>query len=236
MERFPLIEDAGAAVAAISGMADGDCGRHGDAEARARFLARCGAPPAPAFFASQVHGIRILRVDAAAGAGEFLAGEADGLMTDSPDAVLCVGVADCVPVWLFDPVTRSGALLHAGREGSVAGICAAGVRALQEAYGARPGDLRAQIGPSAGPCCYEVSPEMASDYRRRGYPVRGRHLDLWELNTLQLAGAGVRPGHMAVSGACTICGDRFFSFRRNNSRERNLAVLRLGGKRGAPER
>jgi YfiH family protein len=236
MERFSLIEDAGAAVAAMSGVADGDCGRHGDAEARARFLARCGAPPAPALFASQVHGVRILRVDAAAGAGESLAGEADGLMTDAPDAVLCVGVADCVPVWLFDPVTWSGALLHAGREGSAAGICAAGVRALQEAYGAQPGDLLAQIGPSAGPCCYEVSPEMAADYRGRDFPVQGRHLDLWALNTRQLVSAGVPPPRIAVSGECTICGDRFFSFRRNNSRERNLAVLRLGAGPNEPER
>lgn len=235
MERFSLIEDAGAAVAAMSGVADGDCGRHGDAEARARVLARCGAPPAPAFFISQVHGVRVLRVDAAAGEGEFLAGEADGLMTNAPDAVLCVGVADCVPVWLFDPVTRSGALLHAGREGSAAGICAAGVRALQEAYGAQPGDLLAQIGPSAGPCCYEVSPEMAADYRGRDFPVQGRHLDLWALNTRQLVSAGVSSSSIAVSGECTICGDRFFSFRRNNSRERNLAVLRLGAGPNVPE-
>lgn len=235
MERFSLIENAGAAVAAMSGVADGDCGRHGNAEARARFLARWGAPPAPAFFASQVHGIRILRVDAAAGEGEFLVGEADGLITSAPDAVLCVGVADCVPVWLFDPVTRTGALLHAGREGSAAGICMAGVQALQEAYGVSPGDLRAQIGPSAGPCCYEVSPEMATAYRDRGFPVCGRHLDLWALNTRQLVSAGVPPSRIAVSGECTLCGDRFYSFRRNNSRERNLAVLRLGTKPKEPE-
>lgn len=236
MERFSLIEDAGAAVAAMSGVADGDCGRHGDADARARYLARCGAPPAPAFFASQVHGVRILRVDTVAGAGELLVGEADGLMTNAPDAVLCVGVADCVPVWLFDPVTWSGALLHAGREGSVAGIGPVGVRALQEAYGVSPGNLRAQIGPSAGPCCYEVSPEMAAAYRDRGFPVHGRHLDLWALNTRQLVSAGVAPSHIAVSGECTLCGDRFYSFRRNNSRERNLAVLRLGTKPGGLER
>lgn len=233
MERFSLIEDAGAAVAAMSGVADGDCGRHGEADARARFLAHWGAPPAPAFFASQVHGVRILRVEGGRGG---LVGEADGLMTNAPDAVLCVGVADCVPVWLFDPVTWSGALLHAGREGSVAGICPAGVQALQEAYGVSPGNLRAQIGPSAGPCCYEVSPEMAADYGDRGFPVHGRHLDLWALNTRQLVSAGVAPSHIAVSGECTLCGDRFFSFRRNNSRERNLAVLRLGTKPGGLER
>ncbi len=233
MERFSLIEDTGAAVAAMSGVADGDCGRHGEADARARFLAHWGAPPAPAFFASQVHGVRILRVEGGRGG---LVGEADGLMTNAPDAVLCVGVADCVPVWLFDPVTWSGALLHAGREGSVAGICPAGVQALQEAYGVSPGDLRAQIGPSAGPCCYEVSPEMAADYRDRGFPVHGRHLDLWALNTRQLVSAGVPPSRIAVSGECTLCGDRFYSFRRNNSRERNLAVLRLGRRPNGPER
>ena len=233
MERFSLIEDTGAAVAAMSGVADGDCGRHGEADARARFLAHWGAPPAPAFFASQVHGVRILRVEGGRGG---LVGEADGLMTNAPDAVLCVGVADCVPVWLFDPVTWSGALLHAGREGSVAGICPAGVQALQEAYGVSPGDLRAQIGPSAGPCCYEVSPEMAADYRDRGFPVHGRHLDLWALNTRQLVSAGVPPSRIAVSGECTLCGDRFYSFRRNKSRERNLAVLRLGRRPNGPER
>jgi hypothetical protein len=83
------------------------------------------------------------------------------------------------------------------------------------------------VGPGIGPCCYEVSAEMADAWRRSGLPARGRRLDLWETNRWQLVRAGVPAGQVRVAGVCTCCMEDFFSYRRGESTGRNMAVLVL---------
>ena len=151
----------------------------------------------------------------------------DGLTTNLPNLTIGVTVADCVPVLLFDPVSGAIAALHAGRAGTTLNIAAAGVQAMVAAYGTQPGDLHAAVGPSAGPCCYEVSETMAAECAAAGVAARGRHLDLWTTNQQQLEAAGLKTAHIAVSGRCTICTPQFHSYRRDKSRARNLAIISL---------
>lgn len=233
MMRFPLLETAGLELAAISGRSEGDCGRHAaDPAHRAVFLQKCGVSSQSLALVRQVHGTAVAVADTcgpetADGIVVDL-GEADGIITRQPDIVLGIAVADCVPVWLYDPRTHSGGLLHAGREGTVSGICREGVRLLGECYGAEPGNILAVVGPSAGPCCYEVSQEMAARLREGGFPLSGRHLDLWRANREILEKSGLNSHNIHVMAHCTICGGRFYSFRKDGGKERNLAVLRLG--------
>jgi YfiH family protein len=154
-------------------------------------------------------------------------GEADGLMTDVPGLAMGVAVADCVPVYLFEAKRGVGAILHAGRAGTQANMAGAGVRGLVEEFGAVPGEMFAVIGPSAGPCCYEVSQEMAEVFGAAGWVVRGRNLDLWETNRMQLVSAGVPEGQIEVCGRCTICDGGFHSYRAHGTAARNLAVMVL---------
>jgi polyphenol oxidase len=138
-------------------------------------------------------------------------GPGDALISNQRDVVVGVRTADCVPILLADPVTKSVAAIHAGWRGSAAGITAAAVRALSEQWNIRPGDLRAAIGPSIGVCCYEVGPEVAYQFQIDvSKPV---HLDLPAINERQLRDAGVVD--IWKSGECTFCAkDRFYSFRR----------------------
>ena len=138
-------------------------------------------------------------------------GPGDALISNQPAVVVGVRTADCVPILLADPVTGAVAAIHAGWRGSGAGIAAAAVRALSERWNARPGDLRAAIGPSIGVCCYEVGPEVAYQFEMDvSTPV---HLDLPAVNERQLRDVGVVD--IWTSGECTFCAkDRFYSFRR----------------------
>jgi YfiH family protein len=151
----------------------------------------------------------------------------DGLVTAVAGLPLAILVADCVPVYLVDPVRRAVGLVHAGREGVRQGISAAAVRAMVDGLGCDPAQIHAVIGPSAGPCCYEVSDEMAEQFRSLGLAVAGRRLNLWESNVSQLVGAGVARSRIEVSGVCTICGGVFFSYRRDGGSRRNMAVICL---------
>jgi len=149
------------------------------------------------------------------------------MATDRPGLPLAVFVADCVPVYIFDPVRRAAALVHAGRAGTQQNITGAALAVLRRAYGTNPSDVHIHIGPSAGPCCYEVSVELARAFRGAGLPASGRRLDLWGANRLQAEAAGVPRAQVACSGICTICDGRFYSYRRGDGLSRNMALLML---------
>ena len=153
--------------------------------------------------------------------------EADGVFTSEMGMALSVGVADCAPVLLYEPRRQVAAVVHAGREGTLQNIAAAGVRALCARYGCDPASLRAAIGPCAGVCCYEVSPECAQKWQAAGLPLQVRRLYLQESNRIQLENAGLIRHNIEIVPHCTICGGLFFSYRAGEISNRNLVVMML---------
>ncbi len=237
MFRFDSLEILGVRAAVLTDASDGDCRLHGAdpagaAETRARVCCALGVAALDLVCAKQVHGTMVQCAeerDRGRGVREGIDAfdATDAMATGTPDTPLAIFVADCVPVYLFDPVRRAIALVHAGREGASKRIAARTVDTLVQMYGTSPKDLHAVIGPSAGPCCYEVSEPMAEAWRASGLPASGRYLDLWAANATQLAACGVPKPHIQVSGICTICDTRFHSHRRNADGRRNMALLML---------
>ncbi len=165
----------------------------------------------------QVHGARVITGAAPTPPCD----EADGVVATTPGVAACVAVADCVPVLLARPDGSAVAALHAGWRGTLARIAAEGVRALTE--GTNGEAPLAVIGPSIGPCCYQVSEELAAQFAAAFGPrviQRGPHgpsLDLWVANERALRDAGV--SRVAVLRRCTACEPRlFFSHRRDGGR------------------
>jgi YfiH family protein len=189
-----------------------------------------GGPPGSAVWGQLVHGRHVawLGPDAEPGAGPV----ADGLLTDRTDITLAMTFADCVPMWLFHAGRRAGGLVHAGWRGTVANIAGAAVEVLGR-HGADAGGIAAVIGPSIGPCCYEVGPEVAEQVDALGLGpglVDAAHrLNLWEANRRLLVRAGVSPGRVRVTGACTACRpDVLFSHRAGVGRTgRNGGFFRI---------
>jgi len=139
-------------------------------ENRRRLAAALGAGPGDFVFARQVHGagVRVVtRADRGSGAfslddavdGTGGVGGADALVTTSPEVVLAILTADCVPIVLHDPAAGVLACVHAGWRGTVAGVTAAAVAALQD-LGTRPSDVIAGIGPAIGADRYQVGPDV----------------------------------------------------------------------------
>lgn len=157
----------------------------------------------------------------------------DILLTDQPDIPLMQRFADCTSLLLYDPVRRALGLAHAGWRGTVQGVALEAVRAMTEAFGSRPADIVAGVGPSIGPCCYEIGPEVAAQVRdafREGArwllsQANGAiHLDLWAANRRQLQAAGV--GQVEMAGLCTACHTKeFFSHRAERGRTGRFGVM-----------
>jgi purine-nucleoside/S-methyl-5'-thioadenosine phosphorylase / adenosine deaminase len=183
----------------------------------------------------QVHGqvVRVVRP------GERLAPLSDGdaIVSTDPARAVAIRMADCVPILIADRHRRAVAAVHGGWRGTAAGVCGAAVAAIAE-EGVPPADLVAAIGPSIGPCCYQVGeavraafetaqPAGACWFRDDG-PGRWR-LDLWRATVDQLVRAGVPQAAIVVSRECTVDHpDRYHSFRRDGAAAgRMVAAIRL---------
>jgi len=217
MKPIDVLENLGIEFAAISDCSDGD---GATPEGCHSLLNKGDRPQADLFLVNQVHGTTIIQ------AGED-AESADGIITNQPGKILGIRVADCVPVWLLDTKSLAVGLFHAGRIGTFHRIAALGMDRLSKLYGSTPADVIAYIGPSAGPCCYEVDQNMANDFSDAGFPVSGRNLDLWGANRCQLEDAGLRPENIFISNTCTICTPHYHSYRRTRTAERNLCVVSI---------
>jgi polyphenol oxidase len=175
----------------------------------------------------QVHGTRVVHLRGSAAPTE----EADVVLSTEPGVAACISVADCVPVLLADPDSGMVVAVHAGWRGTVARAPLAGVRALAELSGAPPGRILAAIGPSIGPCCYQISPDLAERFARElGSVVRagggGPHLDLWEANRRVLVESGLARERVDVLARCTACDPgSFFSHRRDRGRTGRQAAF-----------
>jgi purine-nucleoside/S-methyl-5'-thioadenosine phosphorylase / adenosine deaminase len=168
-------------------------------------------------WAHQVHGDTILQVSQPG-----LAGQADGLFTETPGLLVAGRSADC-PIVLVAGKRKGGApvvgFAHASWRSTVKEI----TTRLIEAMNALPETLHAAIAPSAGPCCYEIGDEVrdqalqalgsvAERHFARGQ--RRWHFDLWSANTAQLIAAGVPGQRIENPRICTICqGEDFWSWR-----------------------
>jgi polyphenol oxidase len=249
--RFPFLEQFPGVVAYFTGRAGGISERYpgglnwslsvGDDPARVREnRARSLGPTAVGVtgiaIAGLVHGAAVAVVRNPSP----LVAECDGLVTDRPGLPLVVTAADCVPVYLVDPEGPSIGLAHAGWRGTAAGVATAALQRMVDAFGSRPERVRAVIGPSIGPCCYEVGEAVAAPVRDRfgttaqrllrpvGEPAKW-FFDLWEANREELIRAGLPHAQVQVAGVCTSCRvDRLFSHRAERGRAgRGAAVLAM---------
>lgn len=180
----------------------------------------------------QVHGATVTRV---AGPGLFPA--CDAAVTAATELTLVVRVADCVPIFLAGP--RGIGVAHAGWRGTVEGIARRSVAELVALTGEDAAQLRAFIGPSIGPCCFEVGPEVAAAFadahvrpppggRTMPPTASGReHVDLWAANRAQLIEAGLPPESVRIAGICTRCHQHLFHSYRGSGGQPGRIECRL---------
>ena len=194
-------------------------------ENRCRAVTAAGGDPARATMAWQVAGAEVREVVEEPSSGVFLDPGAqpfprsDGLATGLAGRPMMLLTADCMPIAVARADGGRLALLHAGWQGLLAGICEAGAASVG-------GEMRAIIGPAAGPCCYEVQDDVGGPLRERfgADAVRDGRADLWLCAARALEEAGVRS--VQVVRECTICHpERYFSHRRERGRTGRQGVV-----------
>lgn len=183
----------------------------------------------------QVHGVDTVMATAPAQGRRWLA-QADAIMTDRAGLALVMRYADCTPIMAYDPARGAIGIAHAGWRGTVRGMAANLIHAMRDAYGSRPQDIRAAIGPSIGPDRYQVGEEVVSAVQDHygttdGLIKRDAHdgsayLNLWEANTRDLLRAGVAESNIEVAGICTATHtDKFYSHRAEKGKTGRFGVV-----------
>ncbi len=149
----------------------------------------------------------------------------DGLVTTQPMTPLVGTFADCVPVYFYDPTSDAVAIVHAGWKGVAGEIVKVAVDKILS-LGGRTDTMMVIVGPSIGPCCYEVGEELLEYFKGFSYQkkvfsrVKNRlHLDLWSSVAYQLLEKGLYPDHILIPhNWCTSClTDLFFSYRNGGN-------------------
>lgn len=191
------------------------------------------------FYPHQTHTDKVIRIDE-----HFLALDAeaqratlegvDAVISNVRDVVLGISTADCIPVLVYDPEHHAAAAIHAGWKGTVQHIVQKAVAAMQTAYGTRPSECLAAIGPGISMDSFEVGQEVVDAFDRAslltdrdsvlryyepsalfsGNTETAPHLDLKEINRQQLTGSGLTVNNIYVSDIDTFTDERFFSARR----------------------
>ncbi len=163
--------------------------------------------------------------------------DVDGLVTNVPGITLVTFFADCVPLYLVDPVHKAIGLSHSGWRGTVNRMGKVTLDVMRREYGTDPGDVVACIGPSICQDCFEVGPEVAEafaeafdgSYHQQLFYRKdnGKYqLDLWRANEIIFAEAGVHTERIHTTDICTHCNPRLlFSHRTMGNERGNLAAF-----------
>ncbi|WP_202906878.1 peptidoglycan editing factor PgeF [Abyssisolibacter fermentans] len=189
------------------------------------------------YISKQVHGDNIIAVDNLNNDDYTILREkgVDGLVTDAKNKLLCCYFADCVPLFFLDPSKMVVGVAHAGWRGTVNGIAGKMIDVMKEKYNSNASDILVGIGPSIGPCCFEVKEDVFDVFAKKIQNISEISkqitsdkwlIDLWKVNKILLKEKGVLDRNITISSICTFCNeDLLYSYRRDKGKTGRMAAL-----------
>jgi polyphenol oxidase len=203
-------------------------GRNYKSSKKDAFLKQLQIPKQNLQLVSQVHGVKIVNLDATIPPPQT---SADGLITSKKGVAIGILTADCIPAFFYDPYQKVIGVAHAGWRGLKAGILSQMVSLFLASFGSKIQFIQVAIGPTIRPCCYEVGPELQSVFSMFYFVPKGKskgHVDLVGYAKEELIHCGIRPQNLFDSTICTVCQNKhFFSYRRESTKERILSLMQL---------
>ena len=193
-------------------------------EHQAYLQTQTGRAISQVFWRKQIHGDDIL----VASHSSKGCPDADAYITNQINLPIAIRTADCVPVFMYDPIQHAIGLVHAGWQGTHKQIAAKTLQQMQDKFGSKCYDLKVALGPSIRACCYQVGEEF-KEYFPDDVKERDGHLyaDVVNTNRRQLVKAGVEEANIIDSGVCTCCSPNYFSFRRDAQQSGRMISLMM---------
>ncbi len=150
----------------------------------------------------------------------------DGMITKSFGIYLCIKIADCCAVLCYDPKSKAIGAFHCGWRGAYNGILSKGIKMMSDEFSSNPSDILFYLSPCASKCCYEVGPEFCMYFPESVTKVRGKYyFDLKAELKNQLLAIGCNAANIEISQFCTICDERFHSYRRDKDNSGRMVAF-----------
>ncbi len=198
-----------------------------------------GINPRDIIISDQVHDDRILRINKYHQIGKDIFNTKlkgiDGLITNEKNVALITLYADCVPIFFLDTENEVVGLSHAGWRGTVKKIGKKTVEKMVKEFDSDPSKILVGIGPSIGPCCYEIDEKVIRKFEQEykylnDFVVKKSNskyiLNLWAANKISLLEAGLKEENITISNVCTKCNNNlFYSYRGNNGITGRMAAI-----------
>ncbi len=179
----------------------------------------------------QVHGKRVVKVDALYNQSRSILEEADGIITNTINVPIVIRTADCLPIFICDVKQKCIGLVHAGWKGTQQNIVGQTLMLMYKYWHCELSDIKVAIGPAIRSCCYQVGKEV-SDYFPWAIVKKDSslYLDLPQVNKNQMINLGLPQENIFDCGICTCCDHNYFSFRRQKeSAGRMISLMMLQG-------
>ncbi len=158
--------------------------------------------------------------------------DCDGLITATPGVILSISVADCLPLYFFDPKRQVIALAHAGWKGVLAEIAPLVIKKMAQDFNCSPADIQVFIGPHLGQCHFGIQDDLVEKFFN--YPEcisrigEKKYLDFAKALQRQLLAQGIKEENLAISSECTHCSTaKYFSYRRDRDPLRTMLAYLL---------
>jgi polyphenol oxidase len=162
--------------------------------------------------------------------------QADAQVTNNPDVLLIIGMADCLPILFYDPVHEAIGAAHAGWRGTSLRIATNVVETMQREYGSKPADIRVAMGPAICKKNYQVGAEVFEAFKGAGIPEtvfstdgERYRVDIAAANKRVLEASGVLAEHIEDLHLCTFANPELFYSHRRDGRKRgsHWALIKL---------
>lgn len=187
------------------------------------------------YTASQVHGTEVETIKDQK-TQDTVKMNCDGLITDKKGIVLTSYHADCVPLYFYDRVKKVIGIAHSGWKGSLNNISKTMVYKFKNEFLSNSDDIIVGIGPSIGPCCYEIGSDVELLFKEKFpsekhiiiYKHKKMYLDLWKINKINLLASGIKDENIIESLFCTACNiDTLYSYRKEHTKDRMIGAITL---------
>lgn len=185
-------------------------------ENRKKYLGKRGSNLENLVAARLVHGgdVEIVK-----DTSKLIIDDVDGLLTNNPNIILSVTSADCLPIFLFDPVKRVVGILHCGWRGVVKGIVENALEKMENNFGSEIKNILVGIGPGIQSCHFEVKEDLLEnfvDYRQ--FVVKKndkKYFNLTGLIRRKLILHKIKLENIEIDTRCSYCEDKLWSYRRD---------------------
>ncbi len=200
---------------------------------RASFLQSIGVNPDQLVSAQLEHGNNAVVIISSKGF-EFIP-HTDALLTNQENIFLSITVADCLPIYLYDPSSSTIGIIHAGWKGLKKDIIKETITKAQKELDLDPTRTLIEIGPSIGACHFEVQQDVADQFEEYLNGISKRegktYLDLKKIAEAQLLETGINKENIEVSSICTYDDQNYFSYRRDKSNPVEAQITVIGLKK-----